>query len=210
MNLTHISRKTWQAEFRGPAKGVYRIKLRTPDDQEKFEDFLSKIEHGSGYPVGVELAESDLRPGEFRISRNHLLAWYEGKIVAGVSFHPGTRHDYHFRHGCRFHLNTLKEFQGRGIATNLLQSLEDWVKEHAIERLSTGTVASNIGAIKLLTKCGYQLEGRTLRAIKIRLLDTNTQEKKDYWLDALLFGKWIGKGGEDYPNQHPKFETTIP
>ena len=201
MNLSKIRNLLW--EGRTKESKLFLIRIREPKDKEKFDEFIKLMPLEASYPKNILLSESDLKPGEFKLTTNHFLIEMENKIIGALSFHPGNEHDYHFRHGVRIHLNILPPFKNQGFGSALLDTFEDFAKEELFYRISTGTIASNISAIKLFLKKGYKIEGRTTRAMKLRFKGDKEEIKgvSEVFVDAILLGKWIGPKIIDYKEQ---------
>jgi GNAT superfamily N-acetyltransferase len=201
MKLIKIGNFHWEGNDADSNK--FSIYMRQPEDREQFLEFLDSMPLDAAYPKGIVLSESDIKPGEFRLTRNHFVVEKNNKIIGALSFHPGNEHDYHFRHGIRVHLNILPSYEQQGYGSALLDVFEEYAKVEIFYRISTGTLASNKAAINLFLKKGYQVEGRTKRAIKLRFKD-NREEikgKSEIFVDAVLLGKWIGPEIIDYQNQ---------
>ncbi|MHA1989518.1 MAG: GNAT family N-acetyltransferase [Candidatus Hodarchaeales archaeon] len=201
MKLLKIKNYHWEGNDADSNK--FSLRLRRPEDREHFRDFLDSMPLEAAYPKGIVLSESDIKPGEFRLTRNHFIVEKNGKIIGALSFHPGNEHDYHFRHGIRVHLNILPSYGKQGYGSTLLDVFEEYAKLEMFYRISTGTLASNTAAINLFLKKGYQIEGRTKRAIKLRFKDKKEEikGKSEIFVDAILLGKWIGPEIIDYQNQ---------
>jgi RimJ/RimL family protein N-acetyltransferase len=203
MPLTYLGRYIWTGFTSNNLP--FTICLLNSKLQASFEEYLALLPLGSGYPVNSILSSSDRRSSEYRLSKNQFLALINTErpdfpIVAGsLSFHPGNVHDYHLRHGCRIHIYLLEQYRGIALGTFLLQAFEMWARKHGFLRLSAGTLASNIVSVKLFLKQGFKIEGRTYRAVIIR--QASSEGEKEYFVDAVLLGKWIGSDGVDFPHQ---------
>ena len=197
--------KVGEYSWKGISKDVksFEIRLRESKDDNQFQNFISALPLDAAYPKKIILSESDTRPGEFRFSKNHFIVEFDNKIIGALSFHPGSEHDYHFRHGIRVHINILPLFVHMGFGNVLLNVFEQYAREEMFYRISTGTIATNIAAIKLFLKNGFQIEGRTKRALKLRFKNQNEElkGKNEIFVDAILLGKWIGPDIKDYEHQ---------
>lgn len=201
MEIDKIGEYNWKGVTRDSKQ--FEIRLRDSTDKDKFRDFLFSLPLDSAYPHNIVLSESDTRPGEFRFSNDHLVVEFDKEIIGALSFHPGNEHDYHFRHGIRVHINILPSFTHMGFGHALLQTFEQYAKDEMFYRISTGTIATNIAAINLFLKNGFQIEGRTKRAIKLRFKDQSEEKKgvNEIFSDLILLGKWIGPDIIDYESQ---------
>lgn len=58
-------------------------------------------------------------------------------------------------------------YQGRGIATKLLNELIKEAKKAGIKRLEAEVVVDNVTSIKLAEKCGFKIEGKMKKAFML-------------------------------------------
>lgn len=119
--------------------------------------------------------ERDLDPGRrreiVRTRRAHpadlLLVAAEGDRVVGyvdvLSFRPRR-----MAHAAWLHMGVLLERRQQGIGTALLESVLDWARAHpAIEKVCLGVFASNVAALALYRRLGFEEEGRCLRTFRL-------------------------------------------
>lgn len=85
------------------------------------------------------------------------------------------------QHSAFLVLGTLKEYQGRGIATKLFNQIFEWAKEVEVSRLELTVIKDNIKAFNLYKKMGFILEGE-----KINSLIINEKPVNEYYLYKLL------------------------
>jgi RimJ/RimL family protein N-acetyltransferase len=86
-----------------------------------------------------------------------LVAECDGRIIGHVAAlgEPYCRS----RHTAHVVIGILRAFSGLGLGTRLLETLEQWAKEHGIHRLELTVMTHNERAIWLYSKMGYQIEG---------------------------------------------------
>lgn len=61
----------------------------------------------------------------------------------------------------------LKDYNGKGIATNLFVLLDSWAKDNGIERIELTVLSDNQRAIDLYTRNGFVTEGIRKNSMKI-------------------------------------------
>jgi ribosomal protein S18 acetylase RimI-like enzyme len=64
-------------------------------------------------------------------------------------------------------MGVLKDCRGRGLGKALLEGALAVARERRLERVELDVYASNLTAIRLYKKFGFQIEGRKRRARKI-------------------------------------------
>lgn len=70
-------------------------------------------------------------------------------------------------HVGRLFMGVLKEYRGRGIGLSLLRQALKMAQERGLEKVELEVFASNIPAIGLYEKEGFEVEGRKRRARKL-------------------------------------------
>jgi len=94
-----------------------------------------------------------------------LVAAKEEEIVGLLDFAPKTKRKN--AHTGEFGVSVRSGFQGMGIGRMLVESLIRWAKDNQhIEKVFLNVMATNLRAIELYKKLGFQEEGRHIRAIK--------------------------------------------
>ncbi len=86
-----------------------------------------------------------------------LLAECDGRIIGHVAAFGGTYR--RSRHTAYVVIGILRAFTGLGLGTRLLETLEQWARQHLIHRLELTVMTHNERAIWLYSKMGYQIEG---------------------------------------------------
>ncbi|MDQ0268192.1 GNAT family N-acetyltransferase [Cytobacillus purgationiresistens] len=64
-----------------------------------------------------------------------------------------------FSHKTEFGVCVLKEFWGYGVGTNLLKESITWADLNAIKKITLNVLETNIRAIQLYKKLGFEIEG---------------------------------------------------
>lgn len=89
----------------------------------------------------------------------YLVAEYEGSIVGHAFLEP--LHPQSLHHVAELNIVVHLGWQGKGIGTQLLERLIEWVKSSGtIEKIELNVRASNTKAISLYKKMGFREEGR--------------------------------------------------
>lgn len=112
----------------------------------------------------------------------YIVAEIEGKIVGHALLDPlpltAIRHVVHLT------IAVHNGWQEKGVGKRLLSFLIEWAKQSSIvEKIELHVRSSNVRAMNLYRKVGFQEEGRWRRRVKI-------QEGK--YLDDVLMGLWVG------------------
>lgn len=89
-----------------------------------------------------------------------------GKIVAVSNCNvedKNERHDHVYTLG----ISVLKDYWGRGIAHKMMNMMIEMVKEKGGVKIDLIVRADNYRAIALYVKCGFEIEGRLRKAMKV-------------------------------------------
>jgi RimJ/RimL family protein N-acetyltransferase len=65
-------------------------------------------------------------------------------------------------------ISILKDHRGVGIGTAMMDFLVKWAREKGLEKLSLSTFSTNVRAINLFKKFGFEIEGVKKKQFKIR------------------------------------------
>lgn len=96
----------------------------------------------------------------------YLVAEYDGASVGHAFLQP--HHLRSLRHVAELTIAIHPAWQRRGIGTLLLQSLINWaIESTVIEKIQLNVRASNLKAISLYQKIGFQEEGRLRNRLKL-------------------------------------------
>lgn len=94
----------------------------------------------------------------------YLLAFLEGAIVGVLTFEAGARP--RVRHVGEFGISVSQEYWGIGIASSLIESLQEWAKKgNIIRKINLRVRADNRRAITLYERKGFIVEGTLKREI---------------------------------------------
>lgn len=115
----------------------------------------------------------------------YLVAEYEGEIVGHAFLEPYALQS--LRHIADLNIAVNLGWQNKGIGRRLLEQLIDRAKKSSdVEKIQLNVRASNIPAISLYKKMGFQEEGRLKNRVKI----------KDRYIDDLIMGLELKKSKE--------------
>ncbi|MFC7392427.1 GNAT family N-acetyltransferase [Scopulibacillus cellulosilyticus] len=71
------------------------------------------------------------------------------------------------RHRASVIIGILEKYQNQGIGKNLLKHVDEWARDHGIERLELTIMAHNRRALGLYNTMGYYVEGMRRNALVI-------------------------------------------
>jgi RimJ/RimL family protein N-acetyltransferase len=96
----------------------------------------------------------------------HVLAVDGGKVVGWCDIVASRREA--FAHCGTLGMGLTMDYRHRGLGTRLLRAAVEQARGKGLERVELEVFASNEGAIKLYQKEGFLVEGRRVRAAKLR------------------------------------------
>jgi RimJ/RimL family protein N-acetyltransferase len=168
--------------------GELLIREAAPEDGEALLEYLDAVSgesdnltFGPG-EFGVTLAEEQeyLRKMQERKNGIYLLGILDGEIAATLSFAAGGRP--RIAHVGEFGMSVRQPHWHRGIGTALLSAFLDWCHETGIIRkVNLRVRADNQRAMALYEKCGFKVEGRMSRDMRVH----------GGFVDTVLMGKEI-------------------
>lgn len=85
------------------------------------------------------------------------------------------------RHTAIFGMALFPHGRGRGIGEGLIRSGENWAKRVGVKKISLAVFSSNIAALRLYGRLGYEEEGRRYRQYCLQ----------DQWVDEIWMARWI-------------------
>jgi len=109
----------------------------------------------------------------------HLIAQYDGVIVGSLGFTRGQWK--RTRHLGEFGIGIIEPYWGMGIGTALMEEFLAWCREKEITKVNLQVAEHNVRALSLYQKFGFYIEGKILRAAKL----------KDGYRDDLIMGKLL-------------------
>lgn len=125
----------------------------------------------------------------------YLVAEYEGQIIGHAFLEPYTLQS--LRHIADLNIAVHLGWQNKGIGRQLLEQLIERAKNSPIiEKIQLNVRATNIPAISLYKKMGFQEEGRLKNRVKV----------KDHYIDDLIMGLDLKKNDvEEDSLKHPSY-----
>ncbi len=108
-------------------------------------------------------------------------AFSEGELIAYLRFFQKRPDHQWLKHMGSFGLSVKMSYWGQGLATQLLEVLDDECRTHGITRIEAEVRASNERGVKLYTKNGYKIEGLREKAAYI-----NDVYEDEYFIAKIL------------------------
>jgi RimJ/RimL family protein N-acetyltransferase len=145
------------------------IRQITPDDAELFlklcqwldaETTFMLLEPGERFnsvQAQREAIEQALRNGTIFVSENPSPSADHPKLVGYLAIQRGLYR--RTRHCGLLRMGVLQSFSRQGIATRLLDAVQQWAQEHHVHRLELTVQVHNQAAITLYQKYGFKIEG---------------------------------------------------
>lgn len=114
----------------------------------------------------VEKQEEEIRRYTEDSGNIYLAAEADGLVVGLCECENGSRR--RTAHTATFSIFILKEWRNKGVGRALLQRLIEWAAAHpVIEKLTLAVYSTNERAFELYKECGFKIEGRYLRDMKM-------------------------------------------
>ncbi|NMP21788.1 GNAT family N-acetyltransferase [Sulfobacillus harzensis] len=101
------------------------------------------------------------------------------EVVGSLEMIRGTFHKN--RHTAIFGMALLPNSRGRGLGEGLLTSAERWARMVGVKKISLAVFATNLAAIRLYQRLGYQEEGRRRGQYLLR----------DHLVDEIWMAHWL-------------------
>lgn len=143
------------------------------DDAPDFLAMLNQLDQESRFML-LEPGERQTTPDQQRErirqvldqpNSTILVAECDGRIIGHVAATGGPY--CRNRHAAGVVIGILRAFTGLGLGTRLLETLEQWTKQHGIRRLELTVMTHNERAIWLYSKMGYQIEGLQRDSLRV-------------------------------------------
>lgn len=145
----------------GPGDAAPLLDLKLALDVET--DFMM-LEPGERVETVERIAQHLDEVGR-RENSTILVAEERGRLLGYVEAEGGTYRRN--RHAACVVIGVRQAAAGRGIGTALLRDLDDWAREHGVDRLELTVMAHNERAIALYRRCGYEVEGTRRGSLRI-------------------------------------------
>jgi RimJ/RimL family protein N-acetyltransferase len=151
-----------------------RLQIRKirPADAEAFAALNAALAADSKYSLITPDEAVFSIPRQQQIIRNIqdfdtisvFVAEADGALVGYVG---ATRGQYQrIRHCCVISIGVRGNWRRQGIATRLMETVEEWATQHSIWRLELSVAVDNTAAHRLYVKLGYQEEGRKRQSLQ--------------------------------------------
>jgi len=144
---------------------AYTIRSAVQDDAKALSELRLQID-GETENLDREQGEAFIDAAGFEQliqtdsanSKNLFLVTAAGNRLVGFSRCQGSPLK-RFNHKVDFGICVLKSFWGCGIGKNLLQESIAWADANNVKKIALAVLATNLSAIKLYEKFGFQTEG---------------------------------------------------
>lgn len=111
------------------------------------------------YPLNVEQQALSIQSTAKQENSMMILALAEDQIIGIGTISSSTK--IKSRHSGELGIVVQKNYQGKGIGSQLIQQLIDWAKSNGITtRIQLDTRCDNEGAVELYKKFGFEIEGQ--------------------------------------------------
>jgi RimJ/RimL family protein N-acetyltransferase len=144
-----------------------------PGDAEQIIAYVNRIAEEPGIAIG-------LSPGEFKLTTEQeqqfiidraaednslfLVAEAEAQIIGVLTMRGGARRA--LRHEAVLGITVARDWRGRGVGDALMAHAVDWARRSGvIRRIELQVFVSNVTAIHLYKKYGFDVEGRRRKAV---------------------------------------------
>jgi RimJ/RimL family protein N-acetyltransferase len=173
-------------ELRGV--GPFRIRTATIDDAEGLVEYLrvilddrmASIADLDEMMLDVHRQREHLRRMQQRSDALALVALHGDEIIGYLSLEPGRRRK--IGHTVELGMSVREDWRRKGVGRELIRRAEEWASSNdRIEKISLNVFSENEAALKLYESCGFQIEGRLIRQVKIG----------DEYQDLILMGKFL-------------------
>lgn len=147
-----------------------KIKIRRakPDDARGIIDCFNEVMNEGIYLLGDRyMGDEDFLEMRINDDMNELflVALYDERVVGVLTL---TRESFRKnRHVAFLGIAIRKEFRHQGIGTALMETSFGWAREMGIEKICLEVFSTNVNAIELYKKLGFQIEGIRKRQFKI-------------------------------------------
>ncbi|HCZ06914.1 MAG: hypothetical protein PWP37_1504 [Thermotogota bacterium] len=166
------------------------IRKARVDDASSVVEFLKQVVTETNFLITLPEEVPSVKDEEFFIERinshpNSLMLLAldpvnNDRVVGVLTFSGSNRRKV--KHAGEFGISVLREYQGRGIATAMLNHLFQWARSRGIKKINLRVMAGNTRAIALYTKLGFEFEGVCKRAVR---------QKDGSYEDLIFMGRWL-------------------
>lgn len=168
------------------------IREATEDDALSIIRYLTALSEETDIFINMGAGEFTLTEDEERaFIRQHaqqdnaylLLAWSGAELVGLLNGKGSTRRNT--QHDVYLGMSVARAWRGHGIGRTLLEEMLQWAHLNpTVKRINLQVVSSNVHAIRLYERCGFEREG---------ILKRNYFHHGEY-LDSYVMGIWVGDG----------------
>jgi RimJ/RimL family protein N-acetyltransferase len=162
----------WNQRAAGELTMDFIVREAQPDDAEQIINYIQDIAAEPGIAIVLE-------PGEFKLTVDQerqyladraaednslfLVAEAMAQVIAVLNLRGGARRA--LRHEAVLGITVAKNWRGHGVGDALMTRAIEWARQSGvITRVELQVFTSNITAIHLYQKHGFEIEGRRRRA----------------------------------------------
>ncbi|HSJ00891.1 MAG: N-acetyltransferase family protein [Verrucomicrobium sp.] len=152
----------------------FTIRQARPDDAEQLHHHIRRLLHEPGIQI-------PLQPDEFTLSVDEqrqilagmpnsacavcLVAEADRQIIGEINFKGSARRA--FSHAVTLGMSVSTEWRNQGVGSRLMTEAIEWAKNtKSVTRIELFVYASNLPAIRLYEKFGFEIEGRRRQAVR--------------------------------------------
>jgi RimJ/RimL family protein N-acetyltransferase len=165
-----------------------QIRFKSPADRKAWRHFVALVPDDSGHAPGTQLDVADLLTDYAKFDDPYMIAQVNDEIVGAMFVvPPDLTMGYHREHAIEFHMDVLPGWRHKGVGTALLESLVSWaMAQRDIKRLEAVFLGWNEPVFAMLTKAGFEAEGRSRRSWMVR-----TADGAEEYDDLVMMGMWL-------------------
>ena len=153
---------------------IYELRSFTDEDGEVLQSFFHQNALESTHTLhykekNIPVNKIKERCGQSLESPCDLFlgAFDKGKIIGQILFRVSHSEHPWAKHVGEFGMTVLKDYWGQGVASALLERIEDFAKSIGVIRIEAKVRVSNERGIALYKKSGYEIEGSRKKAALI-------------------------------------------
>jgi hypothetical protein len=161
------------------------IRQATEEDCESIVNLINSIAAERVYIGSEGIKNSDIEEFKKRLRKaeGHNSIWYVAEIdkivVGNINVKIGELQKT--SHTATFGMGVISKYRNIGIGSALVETALNWLKEKRIEKVSICVFSTNIAAINLYKKYGFEIESTRKKQYKIN----------GKYVDEISMAKWL-------------------
>lgn len=162
-------------EFIGKSGKTYMLRSPEPADAEKMLHYLKttarETEYGLSYPEEIDFTVEDEE--KFIASfasdkRSIMIAAFDGDQLVGYANLGCDLEKKKTAHRATFGIALVKSAWGQGLGNKIMLGLIAFAKEAGYEQIELEVVSSNVPAVNLYKKLGFEVYGQRPQSLKLK------------------------------------------